>query len=72
MHRTFATTAALALLAAAPQAFAQDTTVTIDAGQPGAPSVLYAAYVSTEGSPTQEAMEGKLGLLLGDMQVKEH
>ena len=36
MHRTFATTAALALLAAASQAFAQETTVTIDAGKPGA------------------------------------
>lgn len=47
-------------------------TSVVGAGQPGAPSVLYAAYVSTEGSPSQEAMEDKLDLLLADMKVKEH
>jgi alpha-N-arabinofuranosidase len=36
MKRFFAAAAALALGPAAPQAFAQDATVTIEAGQPGA------------------------------------
>ena len=36
MRKTLTAGLAMALLAAAPQAFAQDTTVTIDAGKPGA------------------------------------
>lgn len=35
------------------------------------PSVLYAAYVSTEGSPPEDEIKGKLDRLLKDMKVKE-
>lgn len=46
------------------------TTVVAGAGT-APPSVLYSAYVSTEGSPPEDEIKGKLDLLLGDVKVKE-